>query len=89
MRKGECFPLRCVCFGGCVQVEVDILNQLDDYEKVKKENQLKQEHWHNELNKLRAAHAGKRPLPLVAQPHVRWCRMTPLALPCPLLDTPC
>lgn len=42
-----------------MQVEVDIVDQLDEYDRVRVENKNKQQHWAAELDKLRKAHAGQ------------------------------
>lgn len=37
---------------------MDILDQLEEYERVRGDNQAKQQHWATELDKLRKAHTG-------------------------------
>lgn len=42
-------------------MEVDIVDQLQEYEKVREENKAKREHWKKELDKIRKLHQGMAP----------------------------
>lgn len=42
---------------------MDILDQLEEYERVRGDNQAKQQHWATELEKLRKTHTGTHTQP--------------------------
>ena len=42
-----------------IQVEVDIIDQLEEYQRVQEENQTKASHWLKELEKVRKLHTGE------------------------------